>query len=67
MTWLMENLSTIIVSGVLLIAVILALRSMHQDKIKGKSSCGGNCGSCGSNCHSTSSLVDLYHHDQGKC
>lgn len=67
MAWLIENLSTIIVSLILLIAVLLAIRSMKRDKVNGKSSCGGNCGGCGVDCHSTNNLVDRYHHDHGKC
>ena len=58
MNWLIENLSTIIVSVILLFAVLLAINSIRKDKANGKSSCGGNCGSCGTGCHSrTNSLV----------
>lgn len=46
MNWIFENLSTIIVSGILVLIVFLILRSMHQDKINGKSSCGSDCGGC---------------------
>ena len=68
MNWLIENLSTIIVSVILLFAVLLAINSIRKVKANGKSSCGGNCGSCGTGCHSrTNSLVDSYHHDHGKC
>ena len=63
--WLIENLSTIIVSVILLFAVLLAINSIRKDKANGKSSCGD---SCGTGCHSrTNSLVDSYHHDHGKC
>ena len=63
MNWLIENLSTIIVSVILLFAVLLAINSIRKDKAN-----GGNCGSCGTSCHSrTNSLVDSYHHDHGKC
>ncbi len=55
MTWLAANLSTIIITLVLIVIVGLILRSMVRDKKNGKSSCGGNCGSCGgcSACHPT--------------
>lgn len=65
MNWLIENLSTIIVSVILLFAVLLAVNSIRKDRINRKSSCGGNCGSCGTGCHS-SSLVEHYHQDQRK-
>ena len=53
MTWLAANLSTIIITLVVIVGLIL--RSMVRDKKNGKSSCGGNCGSCGgcSACHPT--------------
>ena len=55
MTWLKSNLSTIVITLVLIVIVGLILRSMVRDKKNGKSSCGGNCGSCGgcSACHPT--------------
>ncbi len=63
MVWLNENLSTILVSLIIVFAVVLAIRSIRKDKANGKSSCGGNCNSCGGLCHSKSNLVDTYHHD----
>lgn len=67
MNWLIENLSTIIVSIILLIALFMAVRSIRHDKANGKSSCGGNCGSCGVECHNTNNLVESYHRDHRKC
>ncbi|MFQ6791927.1 FeoB-associated Cys-rich membrane protein [Thomasclavelia sp.] len=67
MTWLFENLGTIVVAGIILILVILAIRSIHKDKLDGKSSCGGDCGFCGANCHEKNNLVEQYHRDCGKC
>lgn len=64
MDWLVVNFSTIIVGGILFVAVILAIRSIRLDKANGKSSCGGNCGSCGGDCHSINNIVDSYHRDQ---
>ena len=53
MSWVLENLSTIIVSGILILIVFLIVRSMHQDKINGKSSCSNDCGGCAlsGSCH----------------
>lgn len=47
------NLSTLIVFVILLAVSFLAVRSIKNDKKKGKSSCGGSCGACGSQslCH----------------
>ena len=46
MTWITENLSSIIVFLILLVVVGTALYSMINKKRKGGSSCGCNCGSC---------------------
>ena len=43
MTWLMNNLSTIIVCIVLIAVVVLIINKMIKDKKKGKSSCGCGC------------------------
>lgn len=66
MIWLMENLSTILVSLVIVAAIVLAVRSIKKDKANGKSSCGGNCRSCGSLCNSKSDLVDNYRRDHAR-
>ena len=51
--WLSNNLSTIVITLVLIVICGAIIRSMIRDKKSGKSSCGGNCGSCGgcSACH----------------
>ena len=46
MTWLMNNLSTIIVCIVLIAVVVLIINKMMKDKKKGKSSCGCGCSNC---------------------
>lgn len=46
MTWLTNNLPTIIVLAILICIVVLAIRSIRNDKKKGKSSCGGSCSHC---------------------
>ncbi len=43
-------MGTFLVGAILLCAVIAALKSMIQDKKKGKFSCGGDCSRCGG-CH----------------
>ncbi len=45
-SFLYENLGTILCGGILLIILILIIRSMINDKKKGKSSCGCNCAHC---------------------
>ena len=44
--WFTENLGTIIVSILLILAVAGIILSMVKDKKQGKSSCGGNCAHC---------------------
>ena len=53
LSWLQEDLSTIVISAVLLLVVIAIIRSMVRDKKQGKSSCGANCAHCvmGGTCH----------------
>ena len=46
MTWLMNNLSTIIVGIALVAVVVLIINKMIKDKKKGKSSCGCGCSNC---------------------
>ena len=51
LTWLMENMATIIISAVLVLVTAAILVSMIRGKRKGKSSCG--CAGCAMNgaCH----------------
>ena len=45
------NLATLIVGMAVLLVVVLAVRSLMNDKKNGKcGGCGGNCGGC-SGCH----------------
>ncbi|MBR4759239.1 MAG: FeoB-associated Cys-rich membrane protein [Lachnospiraceae bacterium] len=44
--WLADNLGTIIVSIILIVAVAAALRSIIRNKKQGKTSCGGDCTHC---------------------
>lgn len=47
MTWLMNNMATIIVTAVLLAAVIAAVRYIHKSKKTGTcAGCGGSCSGC---------------------
>ncbi len=49
-SFFMENLSTIIISILLLAAVLLVIRKMRNDKKAGKSLCGCSCSGCDSVC-----------------
>lgn len=44
--WLSANLSTIIISAILLAIVISISVYLYNQKKKGKSSCGCNCAHC---------------------
>lgn len=44
--FIMNNLGTIIVGLIVLALLILVSVKMISDEKKGKSSCGGGCGSC---------------------
>lgn len=46
LTWLMENMATIIISLILALVVAAVMVSMVRSKRKGKSSCGCGCASC---------------------
>lgn len=50
---LKENIGTIIVGLILLAIIFMIVRKMTNDRKKGKSSCGCNCGCCpnSENCH----------------
>ena len=55
------NLSTALVLSIVISCVVLAIRSLSNDKINGKLTCGGNCGSCGNSlCHDSKSLLEEY-------
>ncbi len=44
MVWLTNNISTILVLILLVLAVVLIIRKMINDKKSGKSVCGCGCG-----------------------
>jgi hypothetical protein len=56
LTWLSENIGTIVVLLVVCALVVLVVRKLHRDKKCGKSSCscggscGGSCSGCGGGC-----------------
>ena len=54
MSWLRDNLGTIVVSLILAAIVILVILKMVKDKKKGKISCGCGCSGCAmrDTCHS---------------
>ncbi len=49
--YIVNNLSTIIISLVLVGILALIVVGMYKDKKAGKSSCGGDCQNCPSACH----------------
>lgn len=53
LTWIMENMATIIISAALILAVAAIIAGMICGKRKGKSSCGCGCAGCAMNgaCH----------------
>ncbi len=53
LTWIMENMATIIISAVLIIMVAAVIAGIVRSKGKGKSSCGCGCAGCAMNgaCH----------------
>jgi len=53
LTWIMENMATIIISVILMIVVAAIIASMVRNKRKGKYSCGCGCAGCAMNgaCH----------------
>lgn len=46
LTWLTENMATIIISVVLVIVVGAVIVNMVRGKRKGKAACGCGCASC---------------------
>ena len=46
--FIVENIGTILISMLLIVVVIAAVRCLINEKKQGKCSCGG---SCGGNCH----------------
>ena len=46
MTYLMQNLGTIVISAVLFAIVVLIVLRLMKNKKAGKSSCGCNCAHC---------------------
>ena len=45
-TWLAENLGTILISIVLIVLVTVIIRTLIRDKRMGRSTCTGSCASC---------------------
>lgn len=62
-SWIIENLSTLIVSAVLIAAVTAIIVSMVRGRKKGKSSCGCGCADCSlcSACHSGNTTSQNFH------
>ena len=52
LTWISENIATIIICVILLVVVAAIISKMVRDKKNGKSiQCGGDCKNCGGHCH----------------
>ena len=51
-SWIGANLSTILISIVLIAIDTFISLSLIRQKRQGKSSCGGNWAHCGAQCHS---------------
>ena len=53
MTWISQNVGTILVILVLIAVVSAIIIRLRKDKQKGKSSCGNNCAHCAmaGSCH----------------
>ncbi len=60
LAWIIENLSTLIISAILIAAVTAVVLSMIRGRKKGKSSCGCGCADCAlrSSCHSEGNPSD---------
>lgn len=54
LTWISENIATIIICAVLFATVAAVIIGMVRGKKKGKTSCGCGCANCAMNgtCHS---------------
>ena len=46
MTWLSENIWTLLIIALLILVVALILRGIVRDRRQGRHLCGGNCGAC---------------------
>ena len=46
MTWIMDNLASIVVVAVIVLLLVLDVRKLVRDRKSGKRSCGGNCAGC---------------------
>lgn len=46
LTWILENMATIIICAILLAVVTAIIINMIRKKRKGKSSCGCGCSTC---------------------
>lgn len=52
MSWIIDNVATIIICIILIFIVAGIIISMIKNKKNGKHSCGCNCGGCSMNCSS---------------
>ena len=54
LSWISQNIATIVICIVLLVIVAAIIAKLVKDRKKGKSSCGCNCAHCAmvGSCHS---------------
>ena len=52
-TWILENIATLVIGGLLIAAVAAIIIHMVRNRKKGKSSCGCGCSNCpmSDSCH----------------
>lgn len=54
MEWIYENAASLLAGTIVLLAVVLAARTIYLTKKEGKNGCGGGCSCCAmrEQCHS---------------
>ena len=51
LTWLSQNIGTILICAAIIAVFALLIRSLIRDRKKGKSSCCGGCAGCPNACY----------------
>lgn len=59
MTWIADNIGSVIVAAVLVLIVTRIVISLRRNRKRGKGcSCGGSCAECGGCCHCPPTAAD---------